>query len=501
MNSFVTLVFLLLFSAANILTSYLYLYPFFKGCRFGEKPTQLKDGKLIPGHAAPFRMLVLGDPQLEGSSSLLNPDYKYFPSLWTLLEDARDAPTLAESFTVAQSHLQDLVHIDVPVVFQSWRKRLDLFGNDFYLAHINRCLQWFTYPTHTAVLGDLLGSQWIDDSEFEERGRRYWQRMFAGGHRVEDEITGHIETTRLGKEKEEEWAKRVINIAGNHDIGYAGDMAKSNVERFDRVFGRSNWETRFVLPILRRWEKPLPELRVVVLNSLNIDGPVVDTDLQTSTFAFIDKLSDDAKPVNETTSATILLTHLPLHKEAGVCIDGPYVKYHPEERGGGIEEQNHLSAESSATLLDKIFAMGGANTDGSRNGIILTGHDHEGCDVYQYLSEQTDDTEPQWIAEKWDQSSATRHADVPGIREITVRSMMGDFDGNAGMLSAWFDMDNLKWEFEYKTCVLGQPHFWWAVHVLDIVTIILGIYVAMGLARGTPEKEKKIQAGRKEKTL
>lgn len=52
---------------------------------------------------------------------------------------------------------------------------------------------------------------------------------------------------------------------------------------------------------------------------------------------------------------------------------------------------------------------------------------------------------------------------------------MGSFSGNAGFLSAWFDMDAGEWKFEYASCMLGVQHIWWGVHVLDLIVIMLGL--------------------------
>ena len=52
---------------------------------------------------------------------------------------------------------------------------------------------------------------------------------------------------------------------------------------------------------------------------------------------------------------------------------------------------------------------------------------------------------------------------------------MGDFGGNAGLLSAWFDEQIGEWRFEYDTCSVGTQHIWWAVHVLDIVTLVFSL--------------------------
>ena len=112
-----------------------------------------------------------------------------------------------------------------------------------------------------------------------------------------------------------------------------------------------------------------------------------------------------------------------------------------------------------------------------RHGIILTGHDHEGCDTYHYIN-QSAPPEREWQAMKWKDavaSGVSEQAGVPGLREITVRSMMGDFAGNAGLLSLWFDEEIWDWKFEFVNCGLGTQHIWWIIHILYLVTLGVGL--------------------------
>ena len=113
-----------------------------------------------------------------------------------------------------------------------------------------------------------------------------------------------------------------------------------------------------------------------------------------------------------------------------------------------------------------------------RNGIIIDGHDHEGCDVYHHVSSTGSDEPRKWNVSRWQDSETLFKAPIPGIREVTVRSMMGDFGGNAGLLSAWFDYGAGEWRFAYSTCSVGAQQIWWAVHVMLLLTICLGIWVA-----------------------
>ena len=501
-------------------TTYLYTYPFWLGCAFPGPPSHeppsgvwatLKERLGLfsasdPIIDAPFRLLVFGDPQLEGDSSLPNSEDGYFPSLRSL-RPAFLTPFLGQGFfAVARCAVHDFVFFDIPKLLYSYRKRLDLLGNDYYLAHIYRTVHRFTKPTHVAVLGDLLGSQWVSDEEFERRGWRYWRRVFKHGQRIDDEVTTGIRQEPLDRDKS--WDTRIINIAGNHDIGYAGDITVDRLERFERVFGKANWEIRFTVPPgpkERKAAKPdegtpprssetvsasdvteTPELRIVVLNSMILDTPALSQELQAGTYKFINEVINASRSVEDRTTLTLLLTHIPLHKAAGLCTDSPYFDYYSSERGGGVKEQNHLSGNAARGILEGIFGLSN-NQNGpggglGRNGVILTGHDHEGCDVYHFLPKNDSDGSQLWDARPWDGTGSYQNKSAPGKREITVRSMMGEFGGNAGLFGAWFDYDIGEWKTAYATCALGIQHQWWAVHTLDSFTA--GLFVAFLFWKG-----------------
>ncbi|KAJ5808655.1 hypothetical protein N7474_009924 [Penicillium riverlandense] len=546
-------------------TVYLYLYPLFKGCAFPlpqahtSQPNSLlqrlqqypvvrtllydfrgPDATADPNtQPAIFRLLVLADPQLEGDTSLPLPEYELVPrvrSHWRSIHDAiRNASTTTPLPLSLLAHdvrsnittaLTTLVTEDIPRALRSVLKRIDLVGNDYYLAHIYRTLFWWTRPTHTTVLGDLVGSQWVTDEEYAERGERYWKRVFQGGERVDDEITktgaaGYSNEVEIleplaGPEADPAWARRIINIAGNHDIGYAGDISEARMERFERVFGRANWDIRFQHPPVQVHvnssyaEVINPTLHLINLNSLILDTPALSPDLQTQTYAYLnDIISHRSYPVDDPTF-TLLLTHVPLHKKAGICTDEPYFDFHyadddegpdevPRWKEGGLKEQNHLSDHASAVgILQGIFGMSG--DDGAvrggrgRNGLILTGHDHTGCDVVHYVDrspkEEDEDEEDaseekkdeadaswRWSAQRYSAqspSSSQISEETPSIREVTLRSMMGEFGGNAGLLSVWFDSssDVREWKYAITMCPAGVQHIWWAVHILLLITVV-----------------------------
>jgi hypothetical protein len=697
---------LFLAPVAFLSTTWLYLYPFFHGCNFPVPPTQAQ---------APFRLLALGDPQLEGDTKLPNPEAPIFPSLRYLRQDVAFEDTLEAKLAVIKRAGSGALR-DAKRWLEGKRKAVDLWGNDWYLAHIVRQTRWWARPTHVAVLGDLLGSQWITDGEFEKRAGRYWgvvmrglemvpRRVFGmeeeqdeeseegdgaglGQNTVEEELvepeqvkeTGGeedviLEETKVRDEEAEDnvnaieelpagmgengehtnenedrqydrenqdeggkvdaheqesqrnagnenehkeesieshtgeaqndegvdvnpdqekspdnendheqneegqsgseetqeeeqkplrkpswggttevlgadaaWANRVINIAGNHDVGYAGDLDESRVARFEKAFGSVNWDIWFTLPSDNKTSEASdnesitpPALRIVVLNTMNIDAPAWSYELQSETYSFMNHIITTSRAVQDKTHATILLTHIPLEKEPGICVDSPYFNYFDD--GQGVREQNMLSEHSSKTVLQGVYGMSGsvfaAGEGLGRRGIVLNGHDHEGCDVMHFIRQEgvfdacdvetvkkqdaywpppppppprvpeTFETSPVnpfvddamcsvpeptpsepaptgWRAHRFPTrpyditrdpntniTSCTSIEKSPHLREITLRSMMGDFSGHAGFLSAWFDADKGEWVFEFASCGVGVQHWWWAVHSVDFSLVVV----------------------------
>lgn len=553
----------LLVPLSVVLTVYLYFYPVFLTCAFPLPPPEsssnssngmaaaffqtaklhlpFSNSKASPPRTggdsdsdstsslrvAPFRLLALGDPQLEGDTSIPNAYLESsFPHLRGffshLIFRSEDYPTFRTSKKQAMHDLVDFYFDDIPNTVESIRKRIDLWGNDFYLAHMYRTLNWWAVPTHVSVLGDLVGSQWIGDAEFELRAWRYWNRVFKGGERVPDEsalwpaeeydLAGYLGTGVYN----ETWQRRIINVAGNHDIGYAGDLNDERMGRFERAFGKANYELRFEVPpsalspggasTIRndtaagaeeryhgQEDRLVPELRVVVLNDMNLDTPALSPELQDQTYNFINGIINTASAVEYKGHFTVVLTHVPLYKPEGVCVDAPLFSFHDHD--GTLKEQNQLSADASKGFVEGIFGLSGDSMapgrGQGRRGVILNGHDHEGCDTYHYIN-QTHGSSPadrEWEVKRWKearQDGVLAAPDLPGVREITVRSMMGGFGGNAGLLSAWFDEEQWEWRFDYDVCPLGNQYIWWMTHVVDFITVVVA--VAYGLVTvGLPD--------------
>lgn len=459
---------------------------------------------------APFRLLALGDPQLEGDTSIPKAGFPHLASCASRLAFRTKHKSLRDRVRQSLHDLVDFYFEDIPTSLESVRKRIDLFGNDFYLAHIYRTLSWWSVPTHVTVLGDLLGSQWVNTKEFERRGARYWNRVFRGGERVPDDVAlppaeEYDIAGYLGQSLQNEtWAKRVINVAGNHDIGYAGDINNERLSRFERVFGKANYELRFEIPVSSfspevqetifdedahpESDRLIPELRIIVLNDMNLDTPAASGEIQDQTYKFVNDIINTASAVEFKGHFTVVLTHVPLYKSEGICVDSPFFAFHDSD--GTLKEQNQLSAAASRGFLEGIFGLNGdtmapANGRG-RRGVILNGHDHEGCDTYHYINQTHGQSvaDREWQVARWENAvdGIVDRPGLPGLREITLRSMMGDFGGNAGLLSAWFDEDSWEWRFDFATCPLGRQHLWWAVHIFDL--IVFAIIVVYGILKG-----------------
>ncbi|PYI13154.1 hypothetical protein BO99DRAFT_407756 [Aspergillus violaceofuscus CBS 115571] len=643
---------------------YLYLYPVVHGCAF---PLPHNDSHSFsntflatarqhltidaePAPAAPFRLLVLADPQIEGDSSLPKAEDELparlrhhwgqiraaltSPGLSLNSTSATDAESTSDSISSNASEtdskpipnpdintrapqstpfkinlpatqqaittaLRSLLHTDLPRTLKAARKRLDLLGNDYYLAHIYRTLHWWSQPTHVTVLGDLIGSQWVSDEEFQRRGHRYWERVFQGGVRGDSFIppvsappTDSDDTTRSNQNNDNDndninnnktqnnnnadfalnptthsspWANRILNVVGNHDIGYAGDASAARIARFEETFGTVNWDVKFWLnntsaSASHRNIAPHPNpprIHIINLNSLTLDTPAYGPDIQSASYDYLNALiTDRLAPVTDRSTFTLLLTHLPLHKRAGVCVDAPHFKFFEEDDNaedgkekrwfaGGLREQNHLSEWVSGNgVLEGVFGMSGevAEVEGGgwgRKGLVLTGHDHEGCDVLHFVrrdggfdsdlrdegegegegaeeskdkgKRETEDAaaaaDPEQRDWKWDakrysaaQEAAATPPSTPSIREVTMRSMMGAYGGYAGLLSVWFDTDKQEWEYEIQMCAAGVQHIWWAVHVVDLVTVGVVVVVAalrlLAVVRRSRKSQERTDGGK-----
>lgn len=359
-----------------------------------------------------------------------------------------------------------------------YNTRLDIFGNDYYLGHIYSMMKKRLDPTHIGVLGDLFSSQWIGDSEFYNRTYRYMNRIFKrdltplteakeknhddeGQYKADwstwgdqfSEMYNNNKSFPFGYSDVHSWDPvkedfLFINISGNHDCGYSGDATYQHMARYHQIFGKDNYWIEYNEGTDHAW-------RIVVLNSLLLDGPALQPEFVEATWEFLYQLFE-----RQFDGSTILLSHVPFYKEEGICVDGPEFRYYPEDferepyKANLLRSQNHLSEETTQKVLNLVF-------HNEKPGIILTGHDHEGCEtIYSRFKNGT------WVgARNPIYKDATAH-----VQEITVRAMMGEFSGNTGLITGHFDKVKQLWMWNFSLCPFAIQHVWWFAKVSTLIT-------------------------------
>lgn len=370
-----------------------------------------------------------------------------------------------------------------PQIKGVWKKtpyitRLDIFGNDFFLGHIASMMRKRLHPSHVVVMGDLFSSQWIGDSEFYNRTTRYTSRIFgrdttwlekikekshnSEGYKADWHAWGDSFNEIRSKEKPWDYGFHhsdvyswdpekedtlFINITGNHDIGYSGDITYQHMARFSELFGKANYWIEYDTDTDHPW-------RIVVLNSLTLEGPALQPEFIETTWEFLYQLFE-----RRFKGSTVLLTHVPFYKREGLCSDGPEFNYYPADfereayKKNMLRSQNHLSEDVTNRVLNLIF-------DNNKQGIILTGHDHVGCETYYNKNAK----EGTWSASKEKDSQDLT------VQEITVKSMMGEFHGNTGLVSGHFNKLMGTWEWTFTLCPFAVQHVWWFAKVTALLT-------------------------------
>lgn len=374
-----------------------------------------------------------------------------------------------------------------PQINGNWRstpyiKRLDNFGNDHYLGHIYKTMKNRLEPSHVAVMGDQFLLQWILDSEFYNRTHRFVDRIFSRDYpykqTVEETWRNHQDydwVLWLHREAAMDDVSRFqlrnyndvydwihpenkqpnfdnplfINLTGNHDIGYAGDATWQHMARFHYLFGQDNYVITYNRGKPEEW-------RLVVLNAMTLEGPALQEEFRELTWLFLRRLNELNAGFH---GLTVLLTHIPMYKKAGLCADGPehryYENYEREPyKNGKLRLQNHLSYETTQKVLQAVFP------NAEKPGLILTGHDHEGClTYYNYFGD-------------WEALKEPQFGEKAPIHEVVVRAMMGEYQGQTGLVAGSFDYDAGHWNFDFSYCSFVVQHWWWASKVAALVAVL-----------------------------
>ncbi|GJJ72635.1 ethanolamine phosphate phosphodiesterase [Entomortierella parvispora] len=394
-----------------------------------------------------LRMVVIADPQMEGDAKI-----------------ARLGKRAVVDLAFNDAYMR---HIYSAMTKPSWGHPRDWLESLKEAAVSSQSAQ----PTHVSILGDLFSSQWIDNTEFETRLRRYMSIFPAS---VENDHPV------------------LINITGNHDIGYGYDISQERMDRWEGAFGLSNFVQVVKIPGSQQ------HVHLVALNTMLLDGPSADEKLRGQTWEFLQESAKIKEQYPD--DKIVLLTHIPFHKESGICVDPPSIHVHSDNT---IVEQTMLTPNSTLWILDHL-----------QPDFVLNGHDHFGCDVIHTPSWNSEQEKYSWTAKRTEgEISLESPVDTTyrkPVREVTQRSMMAEFGGYSGL----FEIKSTgpctgkepavnDVEFHYTSCGFVTDIYVWIVIVIDIIVVTCwGIFsfafAAFSLATS---KKKKPTNEKKEKLL
>ncbi|KAF9273757.1 hypothetical protein BGZ68_001238 [Mortierella alpina] len=361
-----------------------------------------------------LRMVVFADPQMEGDAKIARLGKRAIVDL--AFNDAYMRHIFKTMTSPSWSPLSMLSTVFGPLVPKADRQS--------------------TAPTHISILGDLFSSQWIDDQEFHVRLARYRSIFVDPASRPQQQQQQQQQQQESSSQQANPLnsVPVLINITGNHDIGYGYDISQARLDRWEQAFGRSNFIQTVDIPDPSRAkskdtsQESTQRLHLVILNTMLLDGPSSDENLHAQTWQFV----EDAARIKERNprDKIVLLTHIPFHKEQGICIDPPDIRTHWDST---IIEQTMLTPNTTNWILNHL-----------KPDFVLNGHDHYGCDVTHIRvvadpdPPQDDHTASLWVA--YDTASLsqpdllTSHKKKPTrVREITQRSMMAEFGGYSGL--------------------------------------------------------------------
>jgi hypothetical protein len=106
----------------------------------------------------------------------------------------------------------------------------------------------------------------------------------------------------------------MVVIPGNHDVGYGANVNEEVMVRFEKEFGPAN----------EIFEEE--GITFVVMNSQTLDASY-DKKIQQDSWDLVDRASEYVRLRNRTNDPVVLITHIPLHKESGHCVDEPFTSY------------------------------------------------------------------------------------------------------------------------------------------------------------------------------
>ncbi|KAG0343690.1 hypothetical protein BG004_005072, partial [Podila humilis] len=185
-----------------------------------------------PSQDSFVRMVVMADPQMEGDAKIKRLGKRAHVDL--AFNDAYMHHIYRSMMSPTWSPLYSFWSLISPTL-----DSVRLPRHDTNSIEENSVSSWFrppTIPTQVVILGDLFSSQWIDNAEFDVRLKRY-QTIFTDPLETMSFTFPFVQFADGTKMPE------MINITGNHDIGYGYDISQERIVRWEEAFGKSNFVT------------------------------------------------------------------------------------------------------------------------------------------------------------------------------------------------------------------------------------------------------------------
>ncbi|PGH18173.1 hypothetical protein AJ80_04560 [Polytolypa hystricis UAMH7299] len=308
---------------------------------------------------------------------------------------------------------------------------LTIFYADLYLYRTHSLLQQNLRPDTTFFLGDLFdgGREWATDksSSPEERFKHYGNSMWMQEYRRFSRI--FFDTWRLGganSASSTRGRKIIASLPGNHDLGFGHGIQRPVVERFQKYFGEGNrvdvLGNHSVISVdtvsLSAVDQPDPQTGSSsgsdgssqgdevwrpaqnFLNDLQVLKARVTREellaLQGKREAYLapHKVVDAEVPLDLNISPlpagvdlpTIVLTHVPLYRDAGTPC-GPLRERYPPSSTDPLREKDERNAikihrgYQYQNVLTEAISKDIVTKAGPGVTQIYSGDDHDYCEV------------------------------------------------------------------------------------------------------------------------
>lgn len=211
---------------------------------------------------------------------------------------------------------------------------------DMYLHRNYKALLKQLKPDYIFFLGDLLDSARSSLDEYFETQVDRFKRIFDIDPRY-----------RFDKNV-------FLNVAGNHDIGFGNQLVQSARTRFESVFGRPN---TFV--------------DINGVDFVTVDGPLLssaDPHVKDDTLLFLSSYKNNPNK----SSARVLLTHVPLHRDPTTKPCKNPREYQAFSLTKGHQYQLALDQLVSEEIIQAVHPF-----------VIFSGDDHDYCVVEHVIND------------------------------------------------------------------------------------------------------------------